>query len=88
MGLKKMKKIFKLMLHALEPINPKSIFLANFDDIKKNSGKLKKLNSEEREMLTEYVMETEIKKINGAHEDASYGVTVGKAIEMQREIVG
>ena len=48
-----MKKIFKLMLHALEPINPKSIFLANFDDIKKNSGKLKKLNSEEREMLTE-----------------------------------
>ena len=83
-----MKNLFTLMQHAFERKNPKSIILTCLEDVKKNAGNLKKLNSEEREMLTEYILRTEIKKIHGSNSDANYGVTVGKAIEMQREFAG
>ena len=83
-----MKNLFTLMLNAFEPKkeNPKSIVLTSIADVKKNAGKLKKLNVEERQMLTEYLIRTELKKIRGAQDDADYGITVGTAIEIQRKL--
>lgn len=64
--------------------DPKSILLTGMEDVKKYAGHLKKLNIEDRKMLTEYILRTEINKSRGRYLEGDYNITVGDAIEKQR----
>ena len=56
------------------------------DDVKKYAGHLKKLDVEDRKLLTEYILRTEINKSRGQFAADDYNITVGDAIEKQRLI--
>ncbi|MDO4248886.1 MAG: hypothetical protein Q4C79_08030 [Neisseria sp.] len=66
--------------------DPKTILLTGMDDVKKYAGHLKKLDVEDRKLLTEYILRTEINKSRGQFTADDYNITVGDAIEKQRLI--
>lgn len=79
-----MKNLINKVFHSFENSNPKNIIITGMDDIKRNAAKLKKLDLEDRKMLTEYILRTEINKVRGQQSANDYNITVGKAIEKQR----
>ena len=83
-----MKNLFANVLNELSGVfdsrNPKNILLTGMDDVKKYANHLKKLDLEDRKMLTEYILRAEINKSRGQLSEGDYNITVGMAIEKQR----
>lgn len=66
---------------------PKEILLTKSDDIEKNAEQIKKLSDEDKKLLMGYIARVEGGKLFGGNDDATYGITVGQAIEKQKEFV-
>ena len=69
---------------VLDSRDPKNILLTGMDDVKKYASHQKKLDIEDRKMLTEYILRAEINKSRGQLSEGIYNITVGTAIEKQR----
>lgn len=64
--------------------NPKEIVLNCREDLQKHAGALSTLSIEEREILTDYLLQAEVDRRLNNVKESGYGVSVGRAIEIQK----
>ncbi|MDO4640814.1 MAG: hypothetical protein Q4A84_03805 [Neisseria sp.] len=78
-----MRKLFALFTKT----NPKEIVLHCKEDIQKHAGALSTLSMEDRENLADYLTQVEInQRLPSTEKNPTYGygVSVGRAIEIQK----